>query len=220
MTLPTIAGVQSRILHLSETPPIMLAEAVAEVFGTDPRNLMRQVRRNMDLFPDGFLIELTGDQYLDQLRQLGTTAERKRTDLAQLGFTQQACLMVPHVLRTPQARAAAPIIARAFVEMREGLIGQMREELEAERVAYIEARKIRVRIVEAARLGWSYTKVYDLWGGPHRLLVTEIERLRARGYIDRLAMPVPMYILRKLDLEREFLDGHAQDTLDVLRGEG
>jgi hypothetical protein len=138
MTLPTIAGVQSRILTLPDRPAIMLPEAVAEVFGTTAKTLMQGVRRNMDLFPDDFLIELTDEEFREKLRQIGTTAEGSRlkvrqlpqgsrTDLTHYGFTEAGTLMVPHVLRTAEARAAAPVVIRAFRKKAESTAARIEE---------------------------------------------------------------------------------------------
>jgi hypothetical protein len=138
MTLPTIAGVQSRILTLPDRPPIMLPEAVAEVFGSTSKVLMQGVRRNMDLFPDDFLIELTTEEYLSQWPQTAATAEGSRlkvrqlpqgsrTDLTHYGFTEAGTLMVPHVLRTPEARAAAPVVIRAFRKKAEAIAARIEE---------------------------------------------------------------------------------------------
>lgn len=212
MTLPTIAGVQSRITNLPSRPPFMLAEAVAEVFGTTTNNLMRQVRRNMDLFPNDFLIELGEEEYLSQLRQIGTTAERKRTDLTHYGFTEAGALMVPQVLRTVEARAASLIVVRAFLSLRDGTMDRLRVAAFKDEVAYIGRSKLRLAIKLAAAEGWSFGKLWDEhdWSAPK--LGREVEEMRIRGYIPQDALFVPHYVYERRKSERTLMENHAEDA--------
>jgi hypothetical protein len=48
--------------------------------------------------------------------------------------------------------------------------------------------------------------------------VTEVQAIRARGYIPLTAVPVPQYILRKLADNKAWLDDHAEDTRQLLLG--
>lgn len=218
MSLPTIAGVQSRIHNLPGHPPIMLADAIAEVFGTTAKRLMEQVRRNMDLFPTDFLIELSDEEYRRKLPQIAATSQGKRTDLTHYGFTEAGALMVPAVLRTPEARAAAPVVVRAFVTLRETLVAAMQRELAVDRATYIKARAIRAYIDMAAREGWSYLELYGRFTWSHRVLVAEIEAMRARGIIALMALTPPLYILGEIEAKRAFIAAHVEDTRQMRLG--
>ena len=81
MTLPTIAGVQSRIRNLPDRPPFMIIREMAEVFGLEQRNLARQFQRTKERFPEGYFFVLTPEEYREQLTKNWQTAERSRTDL-------------------------------------------------------------------------------------------------------------------------------------------
>lgn len=219
MTLPTIAGVQSRITILPNIPPIMLPDAVAEVFGTNAKNLMRQVRRNMDLFPDGFLIELSDEDLKEQWRQVGTTAERKRTDLTHYGFTEAGALMVPAVLRTAEARAAAPVVVRAFIALREHRASAQRHEACIDKQEYIGRSNLRKRIAAAAEAGQGYTELWARWGCySHRVLTGEIEAMRVRGYIGPDVLITPLYIVRELEYQKAHAAMHVEDAKQLRLG--
>lgn len=218
MTLPTIAGVQSRILYLPDRPAFMLAEAVAEVFGTTASNLMRQVRRNMDLFPDDFLIELTEEEYLGQLRQIGTTAERKRTDLTHFGFTEAGALMVPQILRTAEARAAAPVVIRAFLALREHRMQALSHEASIDKLEYVGKTLLRKRIMASAEAGMGYNDLWGRWGYSHRVLTAEIEAMRVRGYLGAEQLTPPLYILREIEAKKAHTAVHIEDTLQMRLG--
>jgi hypothetical protein len=217
-TLPTIAGVQSRISTLADLPPIMLAPDVAEVFETPAKNLMRRVRGNWDLFPGGSLIELTEQQYAEKWCRSGTTSQGKRTDLTHYGFTELAAMIVPLLLKSQRSKQIGVVVIGAFIEQREALITAMRRELAVDRDADIEARRIRSRIMTAAAEGWSYTTLRERFGYSNPELVTEVQAIRARGYIPLTAVPVPQYILRKLADNKAWLDDHAEDTRQLLLG--
>ncbi len=231
MTLPTVAGVQSRILTIPDRPPFMLAAQLAEVFETTASNLMRQVRRNMDLFPDGFLIELSDEEYVAQLRQFGTTAEGGRANLAQLpqgartdlthfGFTEAGALMVPNVLRTDAARRAAPVLVRAFVEMRDAKVRALENALFKDEQAYIGRSAMRRAIKDAAARGWDFERLwseYDHWSRP--VLGREIEEMRLRGYIPQHALFVPPYVFMRKKIEQALLRVHIRDAEQARLGQ-
>ncbi|MCA3456580.1 MAG: ORF6N domain-containing protein [Rhodobacter sp.] len=212
MSLPTIAGVQSRITNLPSRPPFMLAEAVAEVFGTTASNLMRQVRRNMDLFPDDFLIKLTEEEYREKSCQIGTTSQGKRGDLTHYGFTEAGALMVPQVLRTVEARAASLIVVRAFLSLRDGTMNRLRIAAFKDEVAYIGRSKMRLAIKLAAAEGWSFGKLWDEhdWSAPR--LGREVEEMRIRGYIPQNALFVPHYVYQRRKAEAALMEIHAEDA--------
>lgn len=212
MTLPTIAGVQSRIFTLPGRPPFMIADYLAEFYQVTRKRLMEQVRRNQGRFPEGFIFEMTEAEYREQLPHFAATAERKRTDLTHYGFTEMGALQLSSVLTGPVADAVSVIIVRAFVTLRDGQIVTMRREWAIDKQEYIGRSKMRQRIMAAADAGDSYSDLHGRWTYAHRALASEIEAMRVRGYITALALTVPLYILRDLRAKKAFLDVHAEDT--------
>jgi hypothetical protein len=218
MALPTIAGVQARICNLTNRPPIMLADAVAEVFGTTAKRLMEQVRRNMDLFPSDFMIELTEAEFKEKSPQIAATSQGKRTDLTHYGFTEAGALMVLNVLRTAEARSAAPIVVRAFLAMREQRSDALRHERFVDKYSYVGRSALRQRIMAAADAGASYNDLWGRWGYSHRVLTGEIEAMRVRGYIGPMVLTPPLYILREIDAKKAHTALHVEDTQQLRLG--
>ena len=216
MSLPTIAGVQSRIHTLPGRPPIMTKDDLAEFYGTTASNFMRRVRENEALFTSDLMFELTPEE--QQLCRGGTTAERKRTDLAQYGFTELGALMAATILKSQRSKEVAQIVIRGFVGQRDALMAAMRRELAVDRQAYINARNIRGNIDMAAREGWNFIQLQDRIGYSPKVLTMEIEAMRTRGYIPAMALTPPLYVLRQIEAKRAFTAVHVEDAEQLRLG--
>ena len=216
MTLPTIVGVQSRIHNLNGRPPFMLAEAVAEFYGTSPSNLMRRVRENTVLFTPDMIVELTQDE--EKSCRHSTTSQGKRTDLTHYGFTEFGALMVGTVLKTEVARQVAPIMIRAFLALRDAKITTLQTLVLKDEAAYVGRSPMRAAIKLAAEKGWTFGQ---LWGGfdwSQPKLGRAVEEMRARGYIAADVLFVPAYVLMGRNYERALLDAHAEDARQMRLG--
>lgn len=217
MTLPTIAGVQSRIHTLTGHPPFMLKDDLAEFYGTTASNLMRRVRENISLFTPDTMIELTPEEYVQSCRG-STTAERKRTDLAQFGFTELGALMVATVLRSDRAKQVMQVVIRAFITSREAKITALQSLALKDEAAYLGRSPMRAAIKLAAEKGWTFGQLWGAhdWSQPR--LGRAVEEMRARGYIAADALFVPAYVLMGRNYERVLLDMHAEDARQVRLG--
>ena len=51
---------------------VMLDADLAELYGVEVKHLKRQVRRNIDRFPEDFMIELSKEEYESLRRHFGT----------------------------------------------------------------------------------------------------------------------------------------------------
>lgn len=212
MSLPTIAGVQSRIFTLPGRPPFMTADDLAEFYQTNPKNLMRQVQRNIGRFPEGFIFELTPEEYREKLRQNGTTSQGSRADLTHYGFTEKGALQLSSVLTGPVADAVSVTIIEAFLGLRDGTMDRLRVAAFKDEVAYIGRSKMRLAIKLAAEAGWSFGKLWDEhnWSAPK--LGREVEDMRIRGYIPQNALFVPHYVYQRRRAEVANMDVHAEDA--------
>jgi len=212
MSLPTIAGVQSRIFTLPGRPPFMIADDLADFYQVTRKRLMEQVRRNQGRFPEGFIFELTEAEYRDQLPHFAPTAERKRTDLTHFGFTEKGALQLSSVLTGPVADAVSVTIINAFIALRDGREAQMKDALFQDATAYIQRSKMRVAIKLAAEQGWTFGQLWGAhdWSAPK--LGREIEAMRVRGYIPAQALFVPPYVFARRRSEVANLDVHSADA--------
>lgn len=99
---------------------VLLDEDLAEMYGVETKTLVRQVKRNLDRFPDDFLFQLTAKEW-DSLRcQIGTSnAGRGGRRYAPFVFTEQGIAMLSSVLHSPRAVQVNIEIMRAFVRLRQ-----------------------------------------------------------------------------------------------------
>lgn len=211
MTLPTIAGVQSRIHALPGRPPFMLATDLADFYQVKVKRIMEQVRRNGGRFPEGFIFELTEAEYREKSSHFAETSQGKRMDLTHYGFTEKGALQLSSVLTGPVADAVSVTIINAFTSLRDQERAALKEALFQDASAYIQRSKMRVAIKLAAEQGWTFGQLWGShdWSAPK--LGREIEAMRVRGYIPAKALFVPPYVFsrRRSDVER--LDAHAED---------
>ena len=212
MTLPTIAGVQSRIFTLPGRPAFMIADDLAEFYQVTRKRLMEQVRRNQGRFPEGFIFELTEAEYRDQLPHFAATAERKRTDLTHYGFTEKGALQLSSVLTGPVADAVSVTIIEAFLQLRDGTMDRLRVAAFKDEVAYIGRSKMRLAIKLAAAEGWTFGKLWDEHDWSAAKLGREVEDMRIRGYIPQGALFVPHYVWQRRRSERRLMEAHAEDA--------
>src|SRR5713226_5035472 len=102
---------------------VMIDRDLAELYGVETKQLKRQVRRNIDRFPDDFLFELSAEEFQEWRSQFGTSNEGDKMGLryAPYVFTEQGVAMLSSVLNSERAIKVNIAIMRAFVKMREML---------------------------------------------------------------------------------------------------
>jgi len=100
----------------------MLDEDLAELYEVETKQLKRQVRRNIDRFPeDDFMFELTKDE-LENLRcQIGTSSWGGLRYMP-MAFTEQGVAMLSSVLNSARAIKVNIQIIRIFTRIREMLL--------------------------------------------------------------------------------------------------
>jgi len=101
---------------------VMLDEDLAELYEVETKQLKRQVRRNIDRFPeDDFMFELTKDE-LENLRcQIGTSSWGGLRYMP-MAFTEQGVAMLSSVLNSARAIKVNIQIIRIFTRIREMLL--------------------------------------------------------------------------------------------------
>ena len=97
---------------------VMLDADLAELYGVLTSQLTRQVRRNIERFPNDFLIELTREELNSLICQIGTS-KRGGTRKLPLAFTEQGIAMLSGVLHSPRAIYVNIQIMRTFTKLRE-----------------------------------------------------------------------------------------------------
>jgi len=98
---------------------VMLDSDLAELYGVETKQLKRQVRRNIERFPEDFMFELTQKEYQDFLRcQFGTLKRGEYSKYLPYAFTEQGLAMLSSVLNSKRAILVNIQIMRAFVNLR------------------------------------------------------------------------------------------------------
>ena len=125
-----------RLIYVLRGQRVMLDYDLAAIYVTEVLQLKRQVRRNLERFPNDFMLTLTSEEYEALRCQIGILKKRgQHSKYPPFAFTEQGVAMLSGVLNSPRAIEANIAIMRAFVRLRSALIAS--KEL-AERVHKIE----------------------------------------------------------------------------------
>jgi hypothetical protein len=100
---------------------VMLDKDLAELYEVETRQLTRQVRRNIERFPEDFMFQLTKEEFKNLMCHFGTS-NRGGTRKLPYVFTEQGVAMLSGVLRSKRAIRVNIQIMRAFVQLRRMLI--------------------------------------------------------------------------------------------------
>jgi hypothetical protein len=97
---------------------VMLDMDLAIIYKVETRVLKQAVRRNIDRFPDNFMVELTVEELKNLTSQFVTSSwggQRHKP----FAFTEQGIAMLSSVLKSKKAIQMNIAIMRAFVMMRQ-----------------------------------------------------------------------------------------------------
>ena len=95
---------------------VMLDVDLSELYQVETKQLKRQVRRNIDRFPEDFMFELTNDEYENLRSQFGTSSWGGARYLP-MAFTEQGVSMLSGVLNSSIAIQVHIQIIRIFTKM-------------------------------------------------------------------------------------------------------
>jgi hypothetical protein len=118
---------------------VMIDRDLAELYEVETKGLKRAVKRNIDIFPEHFMFELTKEEQESLRYQNGTSnTGRGGTRYLPMVFTEYGILQVAHVLRSKRARLMSVRITEIFIKMRE--IIQTHQEL------FLQMEQIRKKV--------------------------------------------------------------------------
>lgn len=100
---------------------VMLDYYLAELYKVDNKQLKRQVRRNIERFPEDFMFELTLKEISNLKSHFGTSSWGG-TRYLPMAFTEQGVAMLSTVLKSKTAIEVSIQIIRIFAKMREIVI--------------------------------------------------------------------------------------------------
>ena len=86
MNPPTLEIIASKI-YLVRGRQVILDYDLAHMYGVETKYLKRQVRRNIERFPDDFMFELTREEQQALRRQIGTLKRGEHPKYLSFAFT-------------------------------------------------------------------------------------------------------------------------------------
>ena len=108
-------------IFLIRKQKVMGDRDLAELYGVETKHLNRQVKRNIQRFPDEFMLQLT----IEERNQLVTICHRfktmKHSSSLPYVFTEHGVAMLASVLKSDRAVKISINIIKAFVKLREML---------------------------------------------------------------------------------------------------
>ncbi len=123
-------------IYLMRNQKIMLDRDLASLYEVETKQLKRQVRRNIDRFPEDFMFELSKEEFTNWRSQFGTSNSSDKMGLryAPMAFTEQGVAMLSSVLKSKRAIEVNIKIIRVFTKMRALLNDNLSLQLEIEAI--------------------------------------------------------------------------------------
>ena len=117
MDIVKFEDVQSRIIDLRDKKVILDAE-VGVLYGIETKRINEAVRNNPEKFPEGYLIELTKEEWLPLKSKFSSSTRGGKVKLPK-AFTEKGLYMMATILKSPQAVQTTIAIIEAFARLRE-----------------------------------------------------------------------------------------------------
>lgn len=111
--------IQTKIYEI-RAQKVMLDFDLAELYEVETRALNQAVKRNIDIFPEDFMFQLSQTEWESMSSQIVMTypAKRPKTSLP-FAFTEHGVTMLANVLRSKKARQTSIAIVRAFITLKQ-----------------------------------------------------------------------------------------------------
>jgi hypothetical protein len=120
-------------IYLLRNQKVMLDKDLAELYAVETKQLKRQVRRNMERFPEDFMFELSQEEFGNLRSQFGTS-NWGGARYVPMAFTEQGVAMLSSVLNSATAIKVNIQIIRVFTKIREMLTDTLSMKLEIEEI--------------------------------------------------------------------------------------
>lgn len=113
-------------IHLFRHQRVLLDADLAALYGVETKALVQAVKRNAARFPRDFMFRLTVAEFATLRSQSVTSNERGGRRHRPYAFTEHGVAMLSSVLRSRRAIQVNILIMRAFVRLREAVLGHER----------------------------------------------------------------------------------------------
>ena len=99
---------------------VMLDFDLAEMYEVETRALNQAVKRNIDIFPEDFMFQLSQTEWESNSSQFVMSSRKHRGDMyLPFAFTEHGVTMLANVLRSKKARQTSIAIVRAFITLKQ-----------------------------------------------------------------------------------------------------
>jgi len=109
-------------IYIVRGEKVMLDRDLAELYQIETKYLKRQVKRNIERFPDDFMMELTAEEVEVSRCQIGTLKQGENIKYLPYAFTEQGVAMLSSVLNSAKAIQVNIQIIRIFTRIRKMLL--------------------------------------------------------------------------------------------------
>jgi len=120
-------------IYLIRNLKVMIDKDLAELYSVETKQLKRQVRRNIERFPEDFMFELN-EQEFENLRSHFGTSNWGGTRYTPMAFTEQGVAMLSSILNSSTAIKMNIQIIRVFTKMRAILTDTLSMKIEIEEI--------------------------------------------------------------------------------------
>jgi len=120
LTILNEQTIQSRIFTIRGIQ-VMVDRDLAELYGVEPKRLNKQVKRNIDRFPEKFRFQLTENEKNELVTNCDRFNPLKHSTSFPYVFAEQGVSMLSAVLRSKTAIEVSIKIIDTFVNMRKFL---------------------------------------------------------------------------------------------------
>ena len=120
-------------IYLIRNQKVMIDRDLAELYGVETKVLKQAVKRNLDVFPEHFMFELSEKEF-DNLRSQFVTSSWGGQRYLPFAFTEHGVLQLANILRSKRAREMSIRIIEVFVKMREMLTENLSLRIEIESI--------------------------------------------------------------------------------------
>ncbi|WP_158826550.1 ORF6N domain-containing protein [Mucilaginibacter lacusdianchii] len=111
-------------IYLVRGIKVMLDRDLADLYGTIPKRLREQVKRNIERFPQHFMFQLTEEEVDAMVSQNAIPSRKHLGGSLPFAFSEHGILMLANVIKSQRAIEMSIKIIEVFVKFREMLISQ------------------------------------------------------------------------------------------------
>lgn len=118
MPLVTYDQVESKIIAL-RGQKVLLDSDVAKLYEVETKAINQAVKRNIEKFPDGYILELTEREWNEVRSQIVTSPLGGGRAYKPRAFTERGLYMLATILKSPKATHTTIAIIDAFAKVKE-----------------------------------------------------------------------------------------------------